>query len=724
MTRGDRSPPGWCTPPSSPRRPPRCADHGDGLRAMGLGGARRGGRTGPARRRPRPRRRRTRRSPRSPATRCCCSTPRARPARSRRSTTPRRSYAAIAANILANLLDPQPDSVMLHAASLIHASGTFVLPYWLRGGASAVLTGFEPGRLPRGGRAATGPPRSTSCRRCSACCSPPAPPRPTCPRLRTVVYGASPMPRPVIDAGARRLGPGLPAVLRPDRGAAVHRGARRGATTRDPTLLGLLRAARASTREVRLADEDGTPRGRRRGRRDPGARAVHDGRLPPAPRARPPRRSPRTAGCAPATWPASTSAATSTSSTGTSDMIVTGGYNVYPREVEDALMAHPAVAECRRRRRPRRHLGRGGHRLRQPRARAPRSARTELRDAVRVRLAGYKVPKTVALRRRVPKSPVGKMLRRALRDPLWEGAVSGRASVRVERDGPVTTVDPRPAGAAQRRRRADGAPRCAEAFRAFDADPTPRSPCCTAPAARSAPAPTSRRSAPSAATAPSPTATGPMGPTRLRLSKPVIAAVEGYAVAGGLELALWCDLRVADEIAVFGVFCRRWGVPLIDGGTVRLPRLIGTSRALDMILTGRPVDAAEALRLRARQPASCPPGTRSGGGRAAGRASSRAFPQTCLRNDRLSAHRAGGARRAGGACGRARGGPGVAGLRRAARRGQVRRRRGPARVVLRLARPGCGRSRRPGPVVADPAGSAGRSGVGIGHNQTDRTEHS
>ncbi len=90
---------------------------------------------------------------------------------------------------------------------------------------------------------------------------------------------------------------------------------------------------------------------------------------------------------------------------------------------------------------------------------------------------------------------------------------------------------------------------------------------------------------------------GPMGPTRLRLSKPVIAAVSGHAVAGGLELALWCDLRVAEEDAVFGVFCRRWGVPLIDGGTVRLPRLIGTSRAMDMILTGRPVPAAEAYAM-------------------------------------------------------------------------------------------------------------------------------
>src|SRR5205814_2136429 len=84
---------------------------------------------------------------------------------------------------------------------------------------------------------------------------------------------------------------------------------------------------------------------------------------------------------------------------------------------------------------------------------------------------------------------------------------------------------------------------------------------------------------------------GPMGPTRMAFTKPTIAAVEGYAVAGGLELALMCDLRVASETAIFGVFCRRWGVPLLDGGTVRLPRLIGLSRALDMILTGRPVDA-------------------------------------------------------------------------------------------------------------------------------------
>ncbi|HET9894654.1 MAG TPA: crotonase/enoyl-CoA hydratase family protein [Streptosporangiaceae bacterium] len=128
---------------------------------------------------------------------------------------------------------------------------------------------------------------------------------------------------------------------------------------------------------------------------------------------------------------------------------------------------------------------------------------------------------------------------------------------------------------------------------------------------------------------------GPMGPTRMVLSKPVIAAVAGYAVAGGLELALWCDLRVAEEDAVFGVFCRRWGVPLIDGGTVRLPRLIGQSRALDLILTGRPVKADEALAMGLVNRV-----VGRGEARAAAERLARdlaALPQTCLRQDRLSA---------------------------------------------------------------------------------------
>ncbi|WP_458249400.1 crotonase/enoyl-CoA hydratase family protein [Streptomyces sp. MAI_2237] len=128
---------------------------------------------------------------------------------------------------------------------------------------------------------------------------------------------------------------------------------------------------------------------------------------------------------------------------------------------------------------------------------------------------------------------------------------------------------------------------------------------------------------------------GPMGPTRLRLSKPVIAAVAGHAVAGGLELALWCDLRVAEEDAVFGVFCRRWGVPLIDGGTVRLPRLIGQSRALDLILTGRPVRAPEAYAMGLAN-RLVPTGTARAAAEELAAEIAR-FPQTCLRGDRASA---------------------------------------------------------------------------------------
>ncbi len=128
---------------------------------------------------------------------------------------------------------------------------------------------------------------------------------------------------------------------------------------------------------------------------------------------------------------------------------------------------------------------------------------------------------------------------------------------------------------------------------------------------------------------------GPMGPTRMRLSKPVIAAVAGHAVAGGLELALWCDLRVAEEDAVFGVFCRRWGVPLIDGGTVRLPRLIGASRAMDLVLTGASGTGGGGAGHRAGQPRSCRPGRRARRRRALAAEIAR-LPQACLRSDRAS----------------------------------------------------------------------------------------
>ena len=131
---------------------------------------------------------------------------------------------------------------------------------------------------------------------------------------------------------------------------------------------------------------------------------------------------------------------------------------------------------------------------------------------------------------------------------------------------------------------------------------------------------------------------GPMGPSRMLLKKPVIAAIAGHAVAGGLELALWCDLRIAEDDSVFGVFCRRWGVPLIDGGTVRLPRLIGLSRAMDLILTGRPVDAQEALAIGLVNRV-----VPKGEARKAAEALAAelcAFPQQCMNADRWSAYHA------------------------------------------------------------------------------------
>ncbi|MFZ5867998.1 MAG: crotonase/enoyl-CoA hydratase family protein [Thermodesulfobacteriota bacterium] len=128
----------------------------------------------------------------------------------------------------------------------------------------------------------------------------------------------------------------------------------------------------------------------------------------------------------------------------------------------------------------------------------------------------------------------------------------------------------------------------------------------------------------------------PMGPSRMRLSKPVIAAISGYAVAGGLELALWCDLRVMEETATLGIFCRRFGVPLIDGGTIRLPRLIGMSRALDLILTGRPVGAQEALEFGLVN--RVVPDGRAKAEAQALAAQIAAFPQACMRSDRLSAY--------------------------------------------------------------------------------------
>src|ERR1700683_2790756 len=206
-------------------------------------------------------------------------------------------------------------------------------------------------------------------------------------------------------------------------------------------------------------------------------------------------------------------------------------------------------------------------------------------------------------------------------------------SVRVERNGPVTTVildRPEVRNAVDR----PTAGALADAFREFDADPVASVAVLFGAGGTFCAGADLRAVGTPAGNWLSPEGDGAMGPTRLALSKPVIAAVAGYAVAGGLELALWCDLRVAEEDSVFGVFCRRWGVPLVDGGTVRLPRLIGLSRAMDLILTGRAVDAQEALSIglvnrvvskgTAREAAERLP------------AALALLPQTCLRQDRLS----------------------------------------------------------------------------------------
>jgi enoyl-CoA hydratase len=206
-------------------------------------------------------------------------------------------------------------------------------------------------------------------------------------------------------------------------------------------------------------------------------------------------------------------------------------------------------------------------------------------------------------------------------------------AVRVDRSGPVTTVYlHRP----DRRNAVDGAAAAAlaAAFRAFDADPDADVAVLYGEGGVFCSGADLTALGTERGNRVQPDGDGPMGVSRLRLSKPVIAAVSGHAVAGGLELALWCDLRVADETAVFGVFCRRWGVPLVDGGTVRLPRLIGTSRAMDMILTGRAVDAREALAFGLANrvvPAgrALPEAQRLA-------AQLAAFPQTCLRSDRVS----------------------------------------------------------------------------------------
>lgn len=207
--------------------------------------------------------------------------------------------------------------------------------------------------------------------------------------------------------------------------------------------------------------------------------------------------------------------------------------------------------------------------------------------------------------------------------------------VTIERSGPVTTVilsRPEVRNAVDR----ETAEALAEAFRAFEADPDALVGVLYGDHGQFCAGADLKAIATGQGNRVEPDGDGPMGPTRMPLTKPVIAAVAGYAVAGGLELALWCDLRVVEEDAVLGVFCRRWGVPLIDGGTVRLPRLIGLSRALDLILTGRAVDAQEALAMGLANRV-VPHGQARQAAEALAHELAR-LPQVCMRHDRLSAY--------------------------------------------------------------------------------------
>ncbi len=206
-------------------------------------------------------------------------------------------------------------------------------------------------------------------------------------------------------------------------------------------------------------------------------------------------------------------------------------------------------------------------------------------------------------------------------------------TVRIERNGPVTTVIlHRP----EARNAVDGPTAAAlvDAFREFDADPDAAAAVLWGDGGTFCAGADLKALGTERSNRVTEDGDGPMGPTRMRLSKPVIAAVSGYAVAGGLELALWCDMRVAEQDSTFGVFCRRWGVPLIDGGTIRLPRIIGTGRAMDMVLTGRAVAATEALQIGLINRVVPNGESRSAAEQLA--AELAALPQTCLRSDRMS----------------------------------------------------------------------------------------
>jgi acyl-CoA synthetase (AMP-forming)/AMP-acid ligase II len=333
------------------------------------------------------------------------------------------SYAAICANILANLVSPGPDSVMLHAASLVHASGTFVLPYWVRGGAAAVLPGFDPGSyldsLARH--------RATEINlvptMLGMLLTSGAAERADVSSLRTAVYGASPMPGPVLAQTLQLWGPRLVQYYGQTE-APLAITVLDAADHTDPTLAGSCGQPSVDA-EVRVTAEDGTPLpagevGELRVRAPFAMAGYHDA----------PDLTAETVDAG--GWVRTRDLARFddrgylTLVDRTSDMIITGGYNVYPREVEDALMAHPAVTGAAVVGAPDPTWVEAVTAFVTLRPGAEVTGR-QLQDAVRTALAGYKVPKSVHVVDQLPLSPVGKVLRRALREPLWAGDASGGA---------------------------------------------------------------------------------------------------------------------------------------------------------------------------------------------------------------------------------------------------------------------------------------------------------
>ncbi|MFF5262943.1 class I adenylate-forming enzyme family protein [Actinomadura viridis] len=332
------------------------------------------------------------------------------------------SYAAITANILANLVSPGRDSVMLHAASLIHASGTFVLPYWIRGGAAAVLPGFDPERYAD----AIARYRATEINlvptMLGMLLSGGAAEKADVSSLRTVVYGASPMPRPVIEQAMDLWGPRFTQYFGQTE-APLCLSVLDAEDHRDASLLGSC-GHPAVDAEVVVADEDGAPVppgeiGEIRVRAPFRMRGYH----------RAPELNAET--LAPGGWLRTRDMARADERgylhlvDRRSDMIITGGYNVYPREVEDVLLDHPSVAQCA-------VVGAPDPTWVEAvtafvvAAPGARVDERELREAARARLAGYKVPKSIRVVEAIPLSPVGKVLRRALREPLWAGREDAR----------------------------------------------------------------------------------------------------------------------------------------------------------------------------------------------------------------------------------------------------------------------------------------------------------